>query len=276
MRADIATRAESNGTPGACCSSVVRVVTSAADSVLLVGAGALAGAVGSAGGITSLISYPALLAVGIRPLPANVTNAVALVGSFAGSALGSRPELRGRGRWLARWALLTVVGAAAGVALLLLTPDRLFGRIVPFFLVFAAIALVLQPRISRWREVHLKQGGRFLFPCGLFAVSVYSGYFGAGSGIIVLALLLVTVEQHLAKANALKNMLLGVADLAAAIGFAAFGPVHWTAAAPLAVGLFAGSMVGPSVTRRVPGPALRLVVASAGIGLAIWLWVSPR
>jgi hypothetical protein len=251
-------------------------VTSAADSVLLVGAGALAGAVGSAGGITSLISYPALLAVGIRPLPANVTNAVALVGSFAGSALGSRPELRGRGRWLARWALLTVVGAAAGVALLLLTPDRLFGRIVPFFLVFAAIALVLQPRISRWREVHLKQGGRFLFPCGLFAVSVYSGYFGAGSGIIVLALLLVTVEQHLAKANALKNMLLGVADLAAAIGFAAFGPVHWTAAAPLAVGLFAGSMVGPSVTRRVPGPALRLVVASAGIGLAIWLWVSPR
>jgi hypothetical protein len=225
-------------------------VTSAADSVLLVGAGALAGAVGSAGGITSLISYPALLAVGIRPLPANVTNAVALVGSFAGSALGSRPELRGRGRWLARWALLTVVGAAAGVALLLLTPDRLFGRIVPFF--------------------------RFLFPCGLFAVSVYSGYFGAGSGIIVLALLLVTVEQHLAKANALKNMLLGVADLAAAIGFAAFGPVHWTAAAPLAVGLFAGSMVGPSVTRRVPGPALRLVVASAGIGLAIWLWVSPR
>jgi uncharacterized membrane protein YfcA len=249
-------------------------VTSAADSVLLVGAGALAGAVGSAGGITSLISYPALLAVGIRPLQANVTNAVALVGSFGGSALGSRPELRGRVRWLARWAPLVVAGAVAGVVLLLETPDRVFGRIVPFFLVFAAIALLAQPRISRWREVRMKTAGRFWFPCGLFAVSVYSGYFGAGSGIIVLALVLLTVEAHLPTANALKNMLLGVADLAAAIGFAAFGPVRWTAAAPLAVGLLAGSMVGPSVTRRVPGPALRVVVAAAGIGLAVWLWVS--
>ncbi len=250
-------------------------MTSAADSLLLVGAGALAGAVGSAGGITSLISYPALLAVGIPPLPANVTNAVALVGSFSGSALGSQPELRGKGRWLARWAVPTVAGSVIGVVLLLSTPDRLFGRIVPFFLAFAAVALLFQPRISRWRDGRPEQTNRLLLPCGLFAVSIYSGYFGAGSGVMVLALLLVTVDQHLARANALKNMLLGVADLAAAIGFAAFGPVHWTAAAPLGVGLFAGSIVGPSVTRRVPGPLLRVLVALAGLGLAIWLWVFP-
>ena len=79
-------------------------MTSAADDVVLLAAGFLGGAVGSAGGITSLISYPALLAIGIPPLPANVTQAVAFVASLPGSALGSRPELRGQGPWLRRWA----------------------------------------------------------------------------------------------------------------------------------------------------------------------------
>jgi uncharacterized protein len=235
----------------------------------------MAGAVGSAGGITSLISYPALLAVGIRPLPANVTNAVALLGSFPGSALGSRPELRGRLPWLRRWALLIAVGAGAGVALLLLTPNHVFARIVPFLLVLAAVVLLFQPRLSRWRDRRVKSTNRFLLPLGLLAISIYSGYFGAGSGVMVLALLLLTVDQHLPRANALKNMLLGFADLVAAVAFAAFGPVHWTAAVPLGLGLLGGSIVGPSATRRIPGPVLRVVVAMAGIGLAVWLWVFP-
>lgn len=243
--------------------------------MLLLGAGLLAGAVGSGGGITSLISYPALLAVGISVLPANVTNAVALVASWPGSALGSRPELQGQGSWLRRWALLTAAGGAAGAALLLCAPVGVFARVVPFLLVLASLALILQPRVSAWQENHLIPGNRFWLPCGLFAVSVYGGYFGAGSGVMVLALLLLTVDQHLARANALKNMLLGVTTVVAAIGFVLFGPVHWTAAAPLAIGTFLGSTVGPSVTRRVPGNVLRLLVALAGIGLAVRLWVAP-
>jgi uncharacterized membrane protein YfcA len=254
---------------------VAEISTSTADILLLLGAGALAGAVGSAGGITSLISYPALLAVGIPPLPANVTNAVALVASWPGSAMGSRPELRGQGSWLRHWALLTAVGGAGGTALLLLTPTGVFGRVVPFLLVFASLALLLQPRVTSWQESHHSRANRFLLPFGLFAVSVYSGYFGAGAGVMILALLLLTVDQHLARANALKNMLLGMADVVSAIGFALFGHVHWTAAAPLALGLLGGSTVGPSITRRVPGKVLRVLVALAGIGLAVRLWVAP-
>jgi uncharacterized membrane protein YfcA len=116
---------------------------------------------------------------------------------------------------------------------------------------------------------------RYLLPCGLFAVSVYDGYFGAGSGIMVLALLLLTVDQDLLRANALKNVLLGVSDTVAAVGFALFGPVRWTAALPLAVGLLAGSLVGPSATRRIPPSLLRVLVACAGMGLAIRLWIVP-
>jgi uncharacterized membrane protein YfcA len=250
-------------------------VTSLADDALLLTAGVVAGAVGSAGGITSLISYPALLAVGIPALPANVTQSVAFVTCLPGSALGSRPELRGQGAWVRRWAALTAAGGAAGVALLLNTPDRVFGRIVPFLVAAAAVALLVQPRLSLWRERRTGPRSRFLLPCGLFAVSVYGGYFGAGSGVMVLALLLLTVDKGLARANALKNVILGVADVVAAVGFAAFGPVQWSAALPLAVGLFAGSRVGPAVTRRLPENGLRVVIALAGFGLAIRLWVAP-
>src|SRR5665213_2321213 len=241
---------------------------------LLLGAGVLAGMVGSAGGTASLISYPALLAVGIPPLAANMTNAVAFVASLPGSALGSRPELRGQGQWLRRWAPLAAIGGAAGAALLLLTPAGVFGRVVPFLVAFASLALLLQPRVSAWQEKHLRKTSRLLLPCGLFAVSVYDGYWGAGAGVMTLALLLLAVDQHLARSNALKNMILGVADVACSIGFVLFGPIDWQAAAPLALGLLVGSTIGPSLTRRVSGNILRIVVALAGLGLAVHLWVT--
>jgi len=86
----------------------------------------------------------------------------------------------------------------------------------------------------------------------------------------------VAVDSHLPIANALKNMLLGFADVVAAIAFAIFGPVHWLAALLLGVGLLGGSSIGPAVTRRLPAALLRVLVAMAGVGLAVWLWVNPR
>lgn len=244
-------------------------------AALLLGAGVLGGAVGSAGGITSLISYPALLAAGLAPLPANVTQAVAFAASLPGSALGSRPELRGQGSWLRRWAAVMAVGGAAGVALLLCVPAGIFGRVVPYLLVFSSCAMLIQPWVAAWHKRSFPSGSRFLLPCGLFLVALYSGYFGAGAGVMTLALLLITVDQHVARANALKNVVLGMADIVAAVGFALFGPVHWADAAPLALGLLVGSRVGPSLTRRVPAPVVRVLVALAGIGLAIRLWAVP-
>lgn len=247
-----------------------------ADFLLLIGAGVVAGVLGSAGGITSLISYPSLLAIGIPPLPANVTNAVALMASLPGSALGSRPELKGQGSWVRRWAGISVTGGVVGVVLLLSTPEQAFDRIVPFLLALAALVLLAQPKISKWHERHLGKVNRHLWPVGLFVVSVYSGYFGAGAGVMVLALLLLTVDKDFARSNALKNVILGIADVVAAVGFLLFGPVHVYAAVALGVGLFVGSFFGPSVTRRVPGNVLRILVALLGLSLAIWLWVSPN
>ena len=155
----------------------------AARVVLLLGAGLWPGSSGSAGGTASLISYPALLAAGLPPLPANITNAVAFVAAWPGSALGSRPELRGQGRQLLRWAPARGGRAApAGAGLLLVTPERVFDQVVPFLLTAAAIILLVQPAISAWLARRQGQHGRFLLPGGLIATAAYDGYWGAGAG----------------------------------------------------------------------------------------------
>jgi hypothetical protein len=155
------------------------------------------------------------------------------------------------------------------------TPAGVFGRVVPFLLIFASLCLLLQPRLSAWQENHLRGNNRFLLPAGLFSVSVYNGYFGAGAGVMVLVLLLLTVDQQIARANALKNMLVGVATVVSAVTVVVFGSVDWTAAVPLALGMFVGSTVGPSVARRLPSNVLRWLVALAALGLAVRLWVAP-
>ncbi len=244
----------------------------AARIALLLVAGAAAGIVGSAGGTASLIAYPALLAVGMAPLPADITISVAFVAAWPGSALGSRPELRGQGSWLRRWAALAVAGSAGGAALLLVTPAQTFGRVVPFLLAFAALALLLQPLISAWLARHRGSGSRFLLPGGLIAVSAYDGYWGAGAGVMNLALLMIATGQELPRSNALKNMLLGIADVTCCAVFIVFWPIYWAAAAAMAAGVLAGSMIGPSLTRHIPANVLRITAALAGLGLAIHLW----
>lgn len=235
---------------------------------LLVVAGAVAGIVGTAGGITSLISYPALLAIGLSTLRADATNIVALVACWPGSALASGPELAGRGRWAWRRGLLAAAGGAGGGVLLMSTPAGAFSRIVPFLLCAAAVAVLIQPRL---RSLRRGRSG-LLQPVGVASISLYDGYFGAGAGVMMLALMLVTADERLPRANALKNMLIGAATAAGAIVLAFIAPVDWAAAGPIGAGLLAGGLLGPSVARRAPIGALRWAVALTGIGLAVWLW----
>jgi uncharacterized protein len=250
-------------------------VTPLCHAVALLGAGIVAGLVGSAGGITSLVSYPALLAVGIPALPANVANIVAVVACWPGSALASRSELTGRSSWLRRWAPVAAVGGALGSALLLSTPAGIFARVVPFLVIAGSLSLLAQPRLSARRQRRPGPHTGLALPLGLLALSVYGGYFGAGSGVMILALLLITAGSELPAANALKNMLVGAAAVISAIAFAVFGPVDWSAVAPLGAGMFAGSTLGPRVTRRMPTAVLRWLIVLLGIALAIQLWLDP-
>ncbi|MGH7912114.1 MAG: sulfite exporter TauE/SafE family protein [Candidatus Dormibacteraceae bacterium] len=244
-------------------------------AAILLGAGVVAGTVGTAGGITSLVSYPALLLVGVPAFPAAIVNTVSVVACLPGSALMSRPELVGRARWVGRWAIVTVVGGVAGAVLLLTTPPGVFERLVPFLLVAGSAALLLQNRLIQLADARLGQAARVLLPVGLILISVYNGYFGAGAGVLTLVLMLVLVEHRIALANALKNVLIGIASIVAAVTFVLLGHVRWEDVVPLAVGLFLGSMLGPVVARKLPARLLRWLVALMGFGFAVRLWVVP-
>jgi uncharacterized membrane protein YfcA len=211
------------------------------------------------------------LAVGISPLPANVTNLVALVASGVGSTLGSRPELRNQGARLRRWALPCAGGGTIGAILLLATPSSVFDWIVPFLVASASLLLLVQPRITTWHQARPRRGTQAIMFAGVVGISVYSGYFGAGAGILLLAVLLVLVDQDLPRANALKNTLAMITNVIPAILFAAAGHVVWAAAVSLAVGAFAGGAIGPAVTRRAPERPLRIAICICGVALAGWL-----
>jgi hypothetical protein len=213
---------------------------------------------------------------------ANVTNTVALAFSTVGQVLGSRPELAGQVPVLRRLAPLTVLGGAAGAGLLLVTPPGVFERIVPFLVGGAALVLLLQPRIraAAARRAERRTGRRGagdrpgpVVLAGILAVAVYGGYFGAAAGVLMLALVLVGLPVSLARGNALKAVLLGVANAVAAVGFVLLGPVQWWAVWPLALGVFLGGLLGPAVVRRLPAGPLRVGIALAGLGLAVSLAV---
>jgi len=151
-----------------------------------------------------------------------------------------------------------------------------FARVVPFLVAAGSLALLGQPWLAARPSWRPDAGwGRLLLPCGIVLLSCYNGYFGAGSGVLTLALLLLTTEPLLAAANALKNMVVGAATITSAALFAVLTQVAWGAVAPLALGLFAGSLAGPWVARRLPPALLRWLVALTGLALAVHLWLSP-
>jgi uncharacterized membrane protein YfcA len=242
---------------------------SAGDWLLLVVAGVAGGLAGSIAGLASLTTYPALLAVGLGPVAANVTNTVALVFSSAGSVSGSRPELTGQGARVRRLGVSALLGGVTGCGLLLLTAEATFERLAPWLIGFASLAILVRPRPRPLQQPGHRDGPAM--HAGVYLVGIYGGYFGAAAGVILLALLLLGTTEPLATSNALKNALLGLANAVAAVGFALLAPVEWLAIVPLAAGLFAGARLGPVVVRHAPADALRVLIGLAGLALAVVL-----
>jgi len=240
------------------------------DALILILGGILAGIAGVGAGIASLVSYPVLLAAGLPPLIANVTNSVALTLSTAGALAGSRPELRGQGVRIRRYALLSAAGGVAGAALLLTTPEALFGYVVPWLIAAASVALLVRPWLQQLHAQRL-HAGHPMVSAGIVLIGGYSGYFGAAAGVLALALLGAVIPDSMPRLNALKNMVVGSSNLLAAIGFAVFGPVDWRFVLPLAAGCFLGGLVAPWIVRRISDTPLRIGIGLIGVGLAVKL-----
>jgi uncharacterized membrane protein YfcA len=249
----------------------------AAPVLLLAAAGFAAGLAGSIAGLASLVSYPALLAAGLPPLAANVTNTVAMFSNTVGTAAGSREELRGQRRRVARLALLAALGGSAGAALLLRTPSGAFERVVPWLIALGSVLILARDPLRRLAAKRSGADGGavrggLLPACAVLLVGLYGGYFGAAAGVLMLAVLSLSHSEPLPVTNAVKNIATGAANVTAALAYAFLAPVDWGAAAALSLGCLGGSWVGPVVVRRLPEAPLRIAIALAGLGLAVSLW----
>lgn len=240
--------------------------------ILLVGLAA--GIIGTAGGITSLVSYPGLILAGLSPLTANVANLVAMVATWPSSAASSRRELHGSTRELMPLVISAACGGVLGTALLLTTSAIVFEQIVPVLVLVGSASLLSQPAITRWREKREAQRSPVASAGWVALISIYGGYFGAGSGVMLLTACLVLVTPHLPVANAVKNMLVGAAALTTAALMILFVDVPWSAVLPLGIGLFLGGLLGPRVARVLPATAVRWTVALMGVVLAVRLFLA--
>jgi uncharacterized membrane protein YfcA len=240
------------------------------DALLVLVGGLVAGTANTVAGGGSLLSFPLLVALGLPPLAANVTNTVGIVPAALGGLAGFQQELRGQRSRVLTLLPVCVVGAVAGAALLLTTPAHAFNRIVPVLILVACAILLLQARIARLLEG--RHGRRsWLLGVGLFAASVYGGYFGAAVSVVVLALLTITIEDSMQRLNAAKVPLAGAMNLVSAIAFAIFAPVHWLYVLVLAPSTLVGGRIGAAAARRIPDQPLRITVVVLGVAAAAWL-----
>jgi len=231
-------------------------------------AGIAAGTINTVVGSGTLITFPTLLAFGYPPVTANVSNTVGLVPGSASGAVGYREELRGQRRRALPLLLASTLGGVAGAVALLVLPASAFKRIVPAFIAVALVLIVAQPRLARTlarRRRRVREGAGAAAVVGVLISGVYGGYFGAAQGILLLAILGLTVEDHLQRINALKVVLAGVVNLVAGVMFVIAAHVDWAAAGLIAAGSILGGVIGARQGRRLPPVALRALIIAVGV-----------
>jgi uncharacterized membrane protein YfcA len=242
---------------------------------LLLIAGVVGGAISTVIGGASIITFPVLLATGIPPVTAVISNTVALVpGNFI-AAVYDRSQLPPLGRSFAALAVASVLGALVGAGLLLLTSERTFEVLVPLLLGFATLLFAYSPRIAAWLRTRSPADAqhklhRWSESVGaLLPVSIYGGYFGAGLGVLVLGVLSVGTGGDYRSANVLKNVVVCLNSLMASILFAARGTVAWPQTLTMMLGVLVGAVVGARIARVLPNGWARGMVVVLGFALTL-------
>ncbi|MGZ6744684.1 MAG: sulfite exporter TauE/SafE family protein [Nocardioides sp.] len=241
------------------------------DAVAILLAGLAAGTINTVVGSGTLITFPTLLAFGIPPVTANVSNTIGLVPGSVSGAVGYRRELAGqRGRVL-RLAVGSLVGGVVGGLLLLSLPAGAFAAIVPALILLGLVLVVLQPRISAWvARRHEAAGGLpehgawWVWPAVLLT-GVYGGYFGAAQGVLLMAVLGIGIDETLQRLNAVKNVLAAIVNGVAGLLFVLVADVDWRVVALIGVGSLVGGQLGATVGRRLPPVALRAFIVVVGV-----------
>ncbi len=250
---------------------------SAWEVVAILLAGCAAGTINTIVGSGTLITFPTLLAFGVPPVTANVSNTVGLVPGSVSGVFGYRAELADQRPRLLRLGSASLIGATAGAVLLLWLPSAAFDAIVPALVGLGVLLVVLGPRIQRWVAARAEargglpdHGAPWVWPAVLLA-GVYGGYFGAAQGVLLLAVLGIGVADTLQRNNATKNVLALLVNAVAAVVFIAVADIDWAVAGLIALGSILGGQLGATVGRRLPPAVLRGVIVVVGVSALVVL-----
>lgn len=254
----------------------------AGEAVLVVATGLGAGVLSSTVGVASLLSFPILVGLGLPPVVANVSNTLGLIPGGVGGVLGYRAEVREAGPVARAIVLVCALGAVAGAALLLGLPPGVFEAVVPFLILFTCALVGVQPRVAAWlRARHERRHGeepaerRHMSPTTTaFATltGVYGGYFGAGAGVMMVAVLGLGTDLELRVVNGLKTLALMVGNIVAGAIFVVVADPRWDVVVLLAAGSLVGGYVGARIGRLLPDAVFRWAVVAAGVVAAVLLF----
>jgi uncharacterized membrane protein YfcA len=242
---------------------------SALDFLILFGAALAAGLFNALAGGGSIFTFPALIAIGVPPILANVTNTVALCPGYVGGVLAQRSDLEGQGRRMLLLLPVAALGGVAGALLLTRTSDATFRALVPLLVLGACLLLAVQDRLRallQGRHAHIPLA--WAVPPVLLA-SVYGGYFGAGLSVMFLAMIGLAVDDNLTRLNALKQAISLATNIAAALWFASTAQVAWSAAGVMAVAALVGGALGGRLAGGVRPATLRAIVVATGLLIAL-------
>ncbi|GAA4703326.1 sulfite exporter TauE/SafE family protein [Pseudonocardia yuanmonensis] len=244
--------------------------------VFLLAAGLVAGAVNAVAGGGSLLVFPALLAVGLNPLAANVTNSIAQWPGYVGIVVGNRRELREQRRRIVLTCLVAALGSVVGCILLLVLPGSVFDAVVPALVILASVLMALGPYLKRWigtPDPEAPDRTAWLLPA-VFLAGAYGGYFGGALGVLLISVLSLLANDTLVRLNALKGLLSLVAATVTVVIFGLRAPVDWTAVAVLAPTTLVGGYLGARIARRMPENVLRWCVVALGLAVGVYLLVT--
>lgn len=240
------------------------------NEILIFLAAVAAGFINAIAGGGTLLSFPVLLAVGISPVVANVTNTVALVPGTIGGMWAQRNEFQSQYNRLMKLLPVAIVGGVAGGLLILNTSESAFRSIIPYLILGATLLLGFQIRIKNWvvsriGQAHTEHHNPVVMLTLVFLAAIYGGYFGAGLGVILMATLGLVIDENMTRLNFLKQALGFAINLAAAIYFAFSGKVDWMVAFVMIFGSLIGGWIGGKLAGKMKPEILRWIVVTAGL-----------
>jgi uncharacterized membrane protein YfcA len=250
----------------------------AVDLLLAALAAVAAGAINAIAGGGTLISFPVLIALGVPPLAANITNAIALCPGYFGATLAQRQNLEGQRRRATILIPTSLLGGLLGAIILVYSGERVFTALVPWMLITASVLLAIQDTVrtkvlKRSQSPGHSERTNPATVIAVFVASIYGGFFSAGMSVLILAVVGMTISDSFTRLNALKQILAFTVNIAAVLFFLGSSYVIWSATAVMALAALIGGALGGKLAARMNPAVLRWVVVAIGAAMAIVYWV---